>query len=141
FEVLGRVADGERQEPDAALAHLVVAFDTRRRAPDRRVWFLQRARVHAARRHLPVLALERVLLVGPDADDVPQRLVPHLARLVRIEAEPFDLGAGRRAARPELDAAVTDEIEYGDALRGADRMVVGLREQTHAVADAQVLRP
>ncbi len=139
LELLGRVADGERQQADAALADLVVAVDARRRAPDRRVRILQRLRVHAPLRHRPVLALELVLVVGPAADDVAERLVPHLARLVRVDAEAFDLGARRRAAGAELDATVADEVEHRDALGGADRMVVRLGQQPHAVADAQVL--
>ncbi len=139
LEVFGRVADGERQQPDATLAHFVVALDARRRAPDRRVRLLQRLRVHAPRRHLPVLTVERVLVVGPDADDVLQRLVPHLARLVRVETEALDLGARRRAAGPELDPAVAHEVEHGDALGSTDRVVVRLRQQANAVADAQVL--
>ena len=46
LEFFGRRADGERQQPEAVLADLVVAFETRRRAPDRRVRLLQRLRVH-----------------------------------------------------------------------------------------------
>jgi hypothetical protein len=38
-----------------------------------------------------VLALELVLVVGPAADDVPDGLLPHLARVVRVDAEALEL--------------------------------------------------
>ena len=85
--------------------------------------------LHAPLRHRPVLALELVLVVGPAADDVLDRLAPHLARLVRVDAEPFELDAGRRAAGAEVDATVAEQVEHRDGLRGAHRMVVGLRHQ------------
>ena len=69
-----------------------------------------------------------------------KRFVPHLAGLARVDAEALDLGARRRATGAELDAAVADQIEHGDALGGAHRMVVRLGQQAHAVADADVLR-
>ena len=47
LELLGRVADGERQQPEPARSDLVVTVDARRRAPDRRVRILERLRVHA----------------------------------------------------------------------------------------------
>ena len=39
-----------------------------------------------------------------------------------------------------LDPTVGDEVERGHRLGGAHRVVVGLGEQAHAVADAEVLR-
>ena len=65
---------------------------------------------------------------------------PHCARVwFGIDAEALELGAGRRAAGAELDAAVGDEVEHRDRLGGADRVVVRLGQQPHAVADADVL--
>ena len=68
-----------------------------------------------------------------------QRLRPHVARRVRIDVEALELGARRRAAGAELDAAVAQEVEHRDRLGRADRMVVRLRQEAHAVADADVL--
>src|ERR1700690_1877915 len=94
---------------------------------------LERLRMHAAARHLPVLARELVLVVGPAADDVTERFVPHLARLEGIDTEALDLRARRRASGTELDPPAGDHVEGRDALGGSDRMVVRLREQAHAV--------
>src|SRR5438067_1036478 len=65
LELLGWITDRERQQPDAARSDLVVAVDTRRRAPNRRVWILEGLWVHASRRHLPMLPGEFVLVVRP----------------------------------------------------------------------------
>ena len=136
-ELLGRHADGERAQADAVPADLAVPVGAARRAPDRRVRLLQRLRLHAARAaHAPVLAVGLVVLVRPRADDVLERLRPHGARVVRVDVEALELGARRRAAGAELDAAVGEQVEHRDRLRGADRVVVRLRQQAHAVAEA-----
>ena len=69
----------------------------------------------------------------------PSASLPHLARLVGVDVEALELGARRRAAGAEVDPAVGDEVEHRDRLGGADRVVVRLRQQTHAVPDADVL--
>ena len=84
----------------------------------------------STRRGAPIcqyLPVGLVLVLGPRADDVAERLAPHLARLVGVDAEALELGARRRAAGAEVDAAVGDEVEHRDRLRGADRVVVRLR--------------
>src|SRR5207249_7121395 len=78
-------------------------------------------------------------VVGPAADDVAQGLLPHLPRLVRVDAEALELGARRRATGAELDAPVAEQVEDRRRLRGAHGVVVRLRHQPHAVADPQVL--
>ena len=128
FEVLGRKPDGEREQSEPARTDLVVAVDARRRAPDRRMRILQRLGVDAPARHRPVLAFELVFVVRPDADDVPERLVPHLPGLTRVDAEAFDLCARRGAAGSELHSPVAHEVEHRHALRGTDGMVVRPRE-------------
>src|SRR3954471_19870556 len=75
-------------------------------------------------RHRPVLPLELVLVVGPAADDVADGLLPHLARLMGVDAEALELGPRRRPARPHVDPAVGDEVEDGDGLGGAHRVVI-----------------
>ena len=109
------------------------------RAPERRVRLLQRLGQHAPLRHRPVLALELVLVVGPAADDVVDGLLPHLARLVRVDAEALELGPGRRAAGAEVDPAVGDQVEHGGRLGRAHRVVVRLGHEPHAVAEAHAL--
>ena len=70
--------------PMPLLPDLLWPGEAARRAEDRRVRLLQRLREHAPRRaHLPVLAVGLVLVLGPRAHDVTERLAPHLARLVR----------------------------------------------------------
>ena len=81
LEVLGRDADGERQQADAVLADLVVAVEARRRAPDRRVRLLQRLRVHAALRHRPVLAVELVLVVASRCRRCGSSASSHISRV------------------------------------------------------------
>src|SRR5690242_13302375 len=83
----------------------------------------------ARRAHLPVLAVGLVLVVRPRADDVLQGLAPLLTRLVRVDVEALELGTRRRASGAEVGAAVGDEVEDRDGLRGADRVVVRLGEQ------------
>ena len=136
-EIFGRHTDGERAQPDAVAPDLAVAVGAARRAPQRRMRLLQRLGLHAPRpAHVPVLAVGLVVLVRPRADDVLERLRPHGARVVRIDVEPLDLGPGRRPTGPELDPAVGDEVEHRRRLRAADRVVVRLGEQAHAVAEA-----
>jgi len=70
---------------------------------------------------------------------VPERFLPHLARLVRVDVEALELHARGRAARAEVDAAVREEIEHRGRLGTADRVVVRRGEEAHAVPDADVL--
>ena len=90
-------------------------------------------------RHLPVLAGELVLLVGPAADDVPDRLLPHAAALGRVDAEALELGPGGRAPGAEVDPAAREQVEHGHRLGRAHRVVVGLGHEAHAVAEPDAL--
>ncbi len=136
LDLVGRQADAERAQPDAHLADQPVGLGAAGGAPDRWVRLLHGLGQHAPLGHRPVLALELVLVVRPAADDVPQRLLPHVARLVRIDAEALELDARGRAAGAEVDAAVGDQVEHGGRLGRAHRVVVGLRAKPHAVADS-----
>ena len=69
-----------------------------------------------------------------------ERFLPHLAGVVRVDAEAFELGARRRAPGAELDAPVGDQVEHRRGLGGANGVVVRLGQQAHAVAEAHVLR-
>src|SRR5439155_11330665 len=76
---------------------------------------------------------------GPRADDHVERLLPHAARLVRVDAEALELVARRGAAGAELEAAVAHAVEQGRHLGGADRVVVGEGQEADAVPDADRL--
>ena len=65
-----------------------------------------------------------VVLLGPRADDVAERLPPHLARLVGVDVEALELQARRRATGPEVDAPVGEQVEHRGRLGAADRVVV-----------------
>ena len=114
----------------------------RRGAPQRRVRLLHRLGLHPARRHLPVLAVEgrtRRSVQQPTTDSMASCHI--CARLVRVDAEALQLGAGRRAPGADVDAPVGDEVEHGDRLGRADRVVVRLGHQPHAVAEPDALGP
>ncbi len=68
------------------------------------------------------------------------RLAPHLARVVGIDPEAFELDAGRGAAGPEVDATIAEQVEHGDRLRGPDGVVVRLRHQPDPVPEPHALR-
>jgi hypothetical protein len=97
---------------------------------------LERLRQHAAGRDLERLAVPLEHVVRPGRDDDVDRLLPELPRAVRIDAESLELGAGRRAARPELDPPVGQQVEDRGRLGRAHRMVVRERHETHAVSQA-----
>ena len=81
--------------------------------------------------------LDRVL--REHRDDGLDRLLPDRPLLVEIDAERLQLGDAGALAGAELDAAVRDEVERGDALGAARRV---RRRQLHdAVAQADVLGP
>ena len=138
-QVFGRLAHGERAQSDAPLADLVVAGHRAGGPPDGRVGILAGLGQHPALGHRPVVALELVLVVGPAAHDVAKRLVPLGPGLVGVDIEALELGPGGRAAGAELHPPVADEVEHRHRLRRAHRVVVGLGQKPHAVADPQVL--
>src|SRR5262249_57242985 len=55
-------------------------------------------------------------------------LGPLIALLGAVDAEAAELGVGGRLAGAELDAAVGEEVERGDALGDAERVVDAWRE-------------
>ena len=56
--------------------------------------------------------------------------------VVAVDAEPAQLGLGRRLARAELHPAPGDQVQHGDALGDPGRVVVARRRLDDAVADA-----
>ena len=103
--------------------------------------FCQRLGLHPAPGHLPELAGELVLLVGPAAHDVPMASC-HMRRL-SAGSMPKPSSSARVAERPvpEVDPAVREQVEHGHRLGGAHRVVVGLGHEAHAVAEADALGP
>src|SRR5262249_30104765 len=55
-----------------------------------------------------------------------------------VDAEAFELDARGGSAGAEVDAPVGDQVEHRDRLGGAHGVVVRLRHQAHAVAEAHV---
>ena len=87
--------------------------------------------------NLPGVARERRL--GEAAQRDPQALLPHRALLGRIDEEAAELGFGRRLAASRSRPAARDEIERGDALGDARRMVESRRRLHDAVPEPHVL--
>ena len=58
---------------------------------------------------------------------------------VHVDAEAAQLGLGRRLARAEIDPAARDQVQHGDALGGASRVVVVGGGLDDAVAQADAL--
>ena len=65
------------------------------------------------------------------------RLLPALALVAHADVEGMQLGRPRRLAHAEIDAAARQQIERGDALGDAVRLVGG--ELDHAVAEPDAL--
>ena len=94
-----------------------------------RMRLLECLRQHAARRHIPELALPLKLVRLPDLRQHRQRLAPHIPRIARIHAQP-QLLIGVGSPRPELHAPVRQLIHHRHPLRYPDRMRV--RQNGHA---------
>ena len=139
FTSEGGRPDGERAQPEAELADLGVALVAGGGAPQRRVRLLPRLGLHPAPGHLPELAGELVLVVGPAPHDVADGLLPHAAALGRVDPEALELGPRRRAAGAEVDPALREQVEHGHRLRRPHRVVVGLGHEAHAVAEPDPL--
>ena len=116
-----------------------VALVAGRGAPQRRMRLLPRLGLHPAPGHLPVLAGELVLVVGPAAHDVPDGLLPHPAALGRVDAEALELGPRGRAAGAQVDPAPREQVEHGHRLRRPHGVVVRLGHEAHAVAEPDPL--
>src|SRR4029450_3929530 len=74
-----------------------------------------RGRVRGAppRRHLEIPAAVLEDVGSPRAHDDLERLLPHAARVGGVDAEAFELGAGGRAPRGELEHAVRAGVAAG----------------------------
>ena len=102
---------------------------------------LQRLGDDVAARHGEELALEAVVgRLGHHLRDLAGGLFPHGLLQAAFDAEAAELLFGGGFARAELDAAVGEEVEGGDALGDACGVVVVGRGEGDAVAEAHVLR-
>ena len=73
-------------------------------------------------------------------DALARRLLPHHLLLLAPNTEAAHLHLRRRFAGAELDPPVGHQVEGGDTLRDARRVVVARRHQRDAVPEADVLR-
>src|ERR1035437_8657407 len=99
LDLLRRSPTGAGAQTQPHLPHLSMAGFAGGRSPDRRMGLLQRRGLDSAPRHLPVLAVEGVLVVGPTTHNVLNSLPPHLAGLGPIDPEALEFGSGGRSAR------------------------------------------
>src|SRR5262245_54187803 len=93
---------------------------------------LERLGDDVARFEVVVLAVELPALAREHRDDGLDCLLPALALVAHADIEGMELGGPRRLAHAEIDAAARQEIEGGDALGDAVRLVGG--ELHHAMA-------
>ena len=99
-------AEAERAQAQTEFAHHRVTVAAAGGAEDRRVRVLDRFGEHSPPRHLPVFALELVLVVDPAADRGLDRFPPHLPGLIRVDTETLEFDAGGRATGAVVDPAV-----------------------------------
>ena len=139
---LARIDEGKGQRADAAARRHLDGLAVGAGDPQRRMRLLQRFRHHVAAGHFEELALEAGIGVHHQhVGALLDALLPHPPLLDRVEAdiEAAELHQGGALAGAEFDAAVGDEIERGDALGDARRVIVFRRHQADAVAEADVL--
>ena len=101
--------------------------------------FLMRLGDHVARREVEEPAVELHGVLGEARDERLHRLFPHVALVAHPAAERMELDGPLPLAESELDPAAAQQIERGDALGNADRMVG--RELDDAVAEPDARRP
>ena len=141
--VLGLVGidECEGQRADTQLRREVDGLAVRAGDPDRRVRLLHGLGHHVAAGHFDVVALEaRVRVHRHHVGGLLDGLPPHLPLLVDVDPEPAEFRERRRFTGAELDAALRDQVERGDALGDARRVVVLRRHQHDAVPQPDVLR-
>ena len=86
---------------------------------------LHRLGQHIAARHGEIFALEaRIRLHHHHVGDLLRRLQRHCALLLSGDAEAAELEPGGAFADAEIDPAVGDDVEGGEALGGPGRMIV-----------------
>ena len=110
------------------------------RHPHRWMRLLARLGNDVTGRHRDVLAVdagERLLGHAPHRDAQP--LLPHLPLLDRVDEEAAELRLGRRLARAEVDAPARDQVEGGDALGDAGRVIERRWRLDDAVAETHLL--
>src|SRR6187399_622609 len=98
---------------------------------------LQGLRQHMPQRIVEVLAVVLAGAVLEHREDRLHGLVEYGALVLHRAAERLELGDGRALPHAELDAAVAEEIEHGNALCDTDWIVGGDLED--AVAETDVL--
>ena len=130
----------EAESSDAVLGGEVPAIGAGAGQPDGRMRLLDRLGDHVPLGNLEVAAVVREAVGGPHLRDDAQGLLPHGPRLVRRYFEPALL-VQPRPAGAELDAASAHDVQRSDPLGDSNRVVEGVREQHHAVADSNALGP
>src|SRR5204863_8588439 len=98
---------------------------------------LHRLRQDVAQRHVEILAVMLDPALAEHRDDGADRLLPDRPLLVERDAERLQFGDAGALAGAELDPAVADQVERGDALGAARRM--GRRQLHYAVREADAL--
>jgi hypothetical protein len=131
------IDEGEGERAHAELRGQVDGLPVRARHPERRVRFLHGLRDHVTDRHREILPLKaRVGVEGHHVGHLLGGLAPHAAPLGGRDAEALELGARGGLPGAPLHAAVGDEIEGGQTLGDARRVIVAGRHQDDAVAEA-----
>ena len=137
--VLG-LDEGERQRADALARGQVDRLAAAARHPQRRVRLLKRLGDHVARRHPEVLRVPACEgLLHEHARDRVERVAPLIALLLALDQEAAQLGLRARLPGAELEPPVGDQVERGDPLRHARRMVHLRRDLHDSVAKADAL--
>src|SRR5207249_4989119 len=133
---VARRAEREAERTDAETGRLREGGRAAARHPERRVRARPGLGKHVARRHGEEPALVAVRRLAPHAEDLAQRLVEHAARGLAVgDAEALELGRGGAAAGAELEAALGEVVEHGDALGDARRVVDGRGQVPERRAD------
>jgi hypothetical protein len=138
---LARIDEGEREGPDPEPGRQVDRLAIGAGDPDGRVRPLHGLGHDVAAGHREVLALvARVRIHDEHVGDLLDGLGPHVVLRVHGDAEALELHARGRLAGSELDPAVRHQVEGGNALGDARRVVVAGRHQHDAVAETDVPR-
>src|ERR1043166_5947497 len=126
----------EAERADAEPAGAADGVELRAGHPQRRVRLLQGLRHHVAQREMEVAAVVFAAAVLEHLQHRRDRVLPHVALVADGAAERLELGDAGALAHAELDAAVAQEIERGDALGDARRMAGGELDDAVAEPDA-----